>query len=296
MSSSKHIKSILQEWNLAPKKRFGQNFLIHRSSADRIVEAAGVTKDDIIVEIGVGLGALTIPLAQKAKQVIGLEIDAGIIRFHETRAHFPANVTLMHQDVMKADLKALAKDCGENLKIVANLPYSLSNPLLFKLIENSKIMSWAVVMLQKEVGQRIMAEPGTKAYGILSVLIKTCAKVEKLLEIGPGHFHPKPKVDSLVLRIQFKTPPAESSSQPTYDRLLLHKIVNTAFQQRRKTLLNALSSGKKFGIEKDKIEYCLKSAGISPKARGETLTLENFISLTNHISSKIHSDLRRDPI
>ena len=287
MPSDVHIKNILRQRNLAPKKRFGQNFLIHQTSAARIVATAAISPTDTILEIGVGLGALTRILANRADHVIGLEVDRGIVSWLEEKGNLPQNVTLLHQDVMKADFNNLANMTGGRLKIVANLPYSLSNPLLFKLIENRSTLEWAVVMLQKEVGERLMAKAGSKAYGILSVLIRTCATVSPLLELGPGHFHPRPKVVSQVLRIVFHPPPASVLGLPDCDQQLLVRIVNAAFQQRRKTLLNALSAGCCSDLSKPVIEGIIKAAAIPPGIRAEQLTVEDYVRLTRSFQEKL---------
>jgi 16S rRNA (adenine1518-N6/adenine1519-N6)-dimethyltransferase len=287
MPSDSSIKNILQERNLSPKKRFGQNFLVHQQSAERIVTAAEVVSTDTILEIGVGLGALTRILAKQADRVFGLEVDKGIVRWLEEKGNLPPNVTLLHQDVMKADFHDIAAMAGGPLKIVANLPYYLSNPLLFKLIDNRNILEWAVIMLQKEVGERLMAEVGTKAYGILSVLIKTCATVSPLLELGPGHFHPRPKVDSLVLRLDFTAQSAQADRLGEYDHNLLNRIVNAAFQQRRKTLLNALSAGSRFNLTKLETERVIRAAAISPTIRAEQLSVDDYLRLTHCFQDKL---------
>ena len=287
MPSDANIKNILRQRNLAPKKRFGQNFLIHQTSAARIVATAAISPTDTILEIGVGLGALTRILANRADHVIGLEVDRGIVSWLEEKGNLPQNVTLLHRDVMKADFNDLANMTGGRLKIVANLPYSLSNPLLFKLIENRSTLEWAVVMLQKEVGERLMAKVGSKAYGILSVLIRTCATVSPLLELGPGHFHPRPKVVSQVLRIVFHPPPASVLGLPDCDQQLLVRIVNAAFQQRRKTLLNALSAGCCSDLSKPVIEGIIKAAAIPPGIRAEQLTVEDYVRLTRSFQEKL---------
>jgi 16S rRNA (adenine1518-N6/adenine1519-N6)-dimethyltransferase len=279
MPSDANIKNLLQARNLTPKKRFGQNFLVHQQSAERIVTAAGIVSTDTILEIGVGLGALTRILAKQAARVIGLEVDSGIVRWLEEQGNLPPNVTLLHQDVMKADFQEIAALAGGRMKIVANLPYSLSNPLLFKMIDNRVVLDWAVIMLQKEVGVRLMAEVGTKAYGILSVLVRTCATVSPLLELGPGHFHPRPKVDSLVLRIDFTGPAAHTDTLGEYDYRLLKQIVNAAFQQRRKTLLNALSAGRSFNLTKLETERIIRTADISPTIRAERLSVGDYVRL-----------------
>lgn len=286
MPPDNKIKHTLKEWELAPKKRFGQNFLIHSHSASRIVAAAAITGEDTILEIGVGFGALTGPLAARAKEIIGLEIDAGIIRWHETEGRLPENVSLIHQDVLKFDFRRLAAELGKKLKIVANLPYSISNPFLFKLLENHDVVEWSVLMLQKEVGERLLAPKGCKAYGVLSILVKACADVTPLLKLGPAHFHPRPKVDSLVLRIRFDPVPDFVKGLPRHNKKLLRKLVNAAFQQRRKTLLNALSSKNLFGLDRQETKQLLEKKGISPLTRGEELSVEEFVRLAVAFNAK----------
>ena len=288
MSTAHNTKASLEKHQLAPKKRFGQNFLVHERTAEAIVHAGRITNDDIIMEVGVGLGALTRPLARAAKQVIGLEIDSGIIRFHQEEKDLPENVTLIHQDVLKADFNALSELCQGPIKIMANLPYSISNPFLFKLIENKEKMAWATIMLQKEVADRLTALPGTKQYGVPTVLLSACATITRLLTLKPAEFHPRPKIDSVVVRIDFDLQADRIKTLPPYDRLLLHRLVRGAFSQRRKTLLNTLSSAKILPLvaelEKAEIkqltEAAIRRAGIAPTARAEDLTLEDFIQLT----------------
>ncbi|MFH1215986.1 MAG: 16S rRNA (adenine(1518)-N(6)/adenine(1519)-N(6))-dimethyltransferase RsmA [Pseudomonadota bacterium] len=277
------IKQILKNEKLAPSKKLGQNFLVHRQTAERIVDLSGVTKNDTVVELGVGLGSLTGPLSQKAHHVIGIEIDSGIIEWQQTEGNLADNVTLIHQDLLKADFGELAVQCGGRLKIVANLPYSISNPLLFKLLDNYHSMAWAVLMLQKEVAMRLIASPGTKEYGIISVLMAGAAGVKKLLDVGPGQFHPRPKVDSVVVKITFDPVPQRVLSLPPHDKKLLRKIVKTAFQQRRKTLLNALSASPLPGQNKQTIQLALNRAEIEPSIRAEKLTIEQYVTLTQEM-------------
>jgi 16S rRNA (adenine1518-N6/adenine1519-N6)-dimethyltransferase len=272
------IKNILRENELAPKKKLGQNFLVHQATSERIVELAGVTSKDTIFEIGVGLGSLTLPLARRAGRVIGIEVDAGIIRYHQEHHVLPANTTLVHQDILKTDFSRLAADSNGPLKIIANLPYSISNPLLFKLLDHRHEMAWAVLMLQKEVGMRLCAAPGTKEYGILSVLFAGCATVRDLLHVSPEQFHPRPKVDSVVVKIDFHPP-----VQVDYDNDLLVKVVKSGFQKRRKTLLNCLSSSFLLTLTKQQAAQALTEAGLSLQARGETLTIDDYIRLTRII-------------
>jgi 16S rRNA (adenine1518-N6/adenine1519-N6)-dimethyltransferase len=280
MLPEKKIKEIMKEQRLAPKKKFGQNFLINRNVSEKIVGLADIKPDDTIIEIGVGFGALTCHLAGICKKVIGLEIDAGIIRYHRQEGCLPENVLLMHQDILQADLAALAAEAGRRIKIIANLPYSISNPLLFKLAMNKEKMAWAILMLQKEVAKRLTAEVGTKDYGILTVRMAACASVTKLLDLGPQHFHPRPKVDSQVVKITFFPEPERVASLPEYDQELFKIIVNAAFQQRRKTLINALSAALPWA-DKKTLEAPLEKMGLDNRIRGERLKVEDFVALTN---------------
>ena len=285
MNNALSIKKILSERQLAPSKKLGQNFLVHRQTAEHIVELSGVTQDDSVLELGVGLGSLTIPLAERVKQVIGLELDAGIIAYHQEHQSLPANVTLIHQDLLKADFGELAARTNGPLKILANLPYSISNLLLFKLVENHESLDRAVLMLQKEVGQRLTAKVGSKEYGVLSVLLAGCASVKTIMQVGPEQFHPRPKVDSVVVRITFQPVPERVAQLPAHDRQLLRRIVNAAFGQRRKTLRNSLSAGMINGLSRERLSALLHQAGINPETRAERLTIEDFVCLTNAVSA-----------
>lgn len=281
MLSEKKIKTLLLEQKLAPRKRLGQNFLINKNVASKIVNLAGIQPNDTIIELGVGFGALTKYLAEISSRVVGLEIDSGIVRYHKEEGGLPANVILKHQNILTADFAELAAESGGRLKIIANLPYSISNPLLFKLIDNSNIIEWAVLMLQKEVAERLTAKSGTKDYGVLTVRMAVCASVKKLLELGPQHFHPRPRVESQVVKIQFYPKPERAASLPEFDHILFKKVVNAAFQQRRKTLVNALAASNQFNADKPALKNTLVKLEIDPRIRGEKLSVENFVALTN---------------
>ncbi len=270
------IKKILKSNELAPSKKRGQNFLVHQSTSERIVQLAGVTADDSIIELGVGLGSLSIPIAAAAHDVTGIEIDKGIIEFHRKNNILPDNFTIIHQDLLTLDFATLAEKTGGPLKIMANLPYSISNPLLFKLLEEPNHLDWAVLMLQKEVGDRIASPAGSKVYGILSVLFSGVAKVTRLMKVGPEQFHPRPKVDSVIVKIDFI-----DQNLPDYNSGLLTKIVKAGFQKRRKTLLNSLSSASSFLMDKDTVKECLSRANVQPSVRPEKLTIHEFIAITN---------------
>ena len=272
-------RKLLKRQDLAPNKKLGQNFLVHERTPKRIVDLAGLHPEDRVVEVGVGLGALTRPLAAAAAKVIGLEADSGIIRLHRQQQDLPANVELIHADVLKVDFASLIEP-GERLKIVANLPYSISTPFLFRLIDHAHLMYFAVVMLQKEVARRLMASPGCKEYGEATVLLAACAEIKPLLAVNPAEFHPRPKVDSLVVRISFHPQPKRVQALGNFDRTLFSRVVHAAFGQRRKTLLNGLDSA---GLVPDKkrLTQCIEAAGIAPSVRAETLTLEDFVRLSH---------------
>jgi len=281
---SQKIRSLLKNQGLAPTKKLGQNFLVHRHTAERIVELAGITRQDTVLEIGVGLGALTIPLAEAAGRVIGLEADSGMIRLHKEQSILPENVTLLHQDVLKADFKALANQCGNRLKIIANLPYSISSPFLFKLIKHHNLLDFAVVMLQKEVALRLLAKPGSKEYGGPTVLMASCAEVGMLMQVKPEEFHPRPKVDSAVIRLSFQPQPEQVRKIGPVDYPLLNKVVNGAFGQRRKTMLNALSATGL--LPKPLLAECIAEAGLPSMIRAERLSLEDFVQLSRAIKQR----------
>lgn len=277
-----NVRQILADHRLAPNKQLGQNFLIQPRISEQIVELAGISPSDTVVELGVGLGALTTPLAARAGRVIGLELDAGIVKYHQEALDLPANVQLIHQDLLKADFSAMAAQQGQKLKIIANLPYSVTNPLLFKLLEYHRDLEWAVLMIQKEVAERLTAKPNGKEYGVLTVLLGTCATVERLLMVGPGNFYPRPKVDSVVIRIRFNVPEAAGAGTAA-DLTLMRRVVDAAFGQRRKTLLNSLSSGKLPGLGRAEAAQALEAAAISPSLRAENLTTADYLRLTGII-------------
>lgn len=280
MPTRSTIKTILKDQQLAPKKRFGQNFLVNEQVVESILNRAAPDKEDTIIEFGVGLGSLTIPLARRVKRVIGIEIDSGIVQWHEEQGTLPDNVSLIHEDLLKTDLGRLATEIGGPLKIIANLPYSISNPVLFKLIENKEHLASAVIMLQKEVADRLCAQPRTKEYGVLSVLLGACATIEPLLKIGPEHFHPRPKVDSMVIRITFQKKPFPAGTEGTWSSALLKSLVKAAFQQRRKTIVNALASVAVGTSDKEIISQHLQRAGIAPTRRPDQLSVQEYIALS----------------
>ena len=276
-------RKFLQQYGLAPSKKLGQNFLINPNTAKRIVSLGGFSPTDHVVEVGVGFGALTSFIAESVARVSGIEIDRGLIRFHEKENDLPANVELIHGDILKSDFKILSEQCGGMLKIIANLPYSISNPFIFKLIENKDYINQVTVMLQKEVAERLTALPGTKAYGIPTVLLGCCAVVEKKLTLKPAEFYPRPKIDSEIISISF----VQDNSFIFFREFQI--IVRAAFANRRKTLLNNLATIQPLGNLislgkpgiKEIVSKVITGAGLKPTARAETLTIDEFKALAS---------------
>jgi len=277
-------RNILNRQKLAPQKKLGQNFLVHSHTAERIVQKAAIKKNDIVTEVGVGLGALTRPLAAAAQQVIGIETDSGIIRLHREQQDLPTNVILRHQDILQVDFKQLAAESGGRIFFIANLPYSISTPFLFKLINHAHLIQRAVIMLQQEVAQRLAAQPGTKEYGVPTVLLASCADIKMVMRVKPEEFHPRPRVDSAVVELSFFPVPDRVEKLDKFCANTLRKVVSTAFGKRRKTLINALQSGD-FSLTKMQLHELLATCNISPSIRAERLELQDFIRLTNGIEN-----------
>lgn len=284
-----NTRDILAGYGLAPSKKRGQNFLKHRSTAVRIVAKAEFTKEDHILEVGVGLGALTLCLAEQVAQVTGIEIDRGIVAYLQQTDKLPDNVTLLHEDVLKSDFKSLHQKIGKPLKIISNLPYSISNPFIFKLIDNRTLIERVVILLQKEMAQRLTAAPNTKEYGIPSVLLQSCAEVRQLMEVEAAEFHPRPKVDSLLIEIRF------DSGKISDDQFkALRDTVRAAFSSRRKTLSNNLTASLPNDLcgttdksrKREFVLASLQAAGLKPDIRAENITVEQFRLLARHLQDR----------
>ncbi|MHC1744105.1 MAG: 16S rRNA (adenine(1518)-N(6)/adenine(1519)-N(6))-dimethyltransferase RsmA [Syntrophobacteraceae bacterium] len=267
-------RQYFQSTQQRPRKRFGQHFLSQPGTAERIVDAAGLGPEDVVVEVGPGLGALTRFLVPRVKELHLVELDRDLAEYLTVQlGESSPHVTVHQRDVLLFELAELQQSLGTPLVVVGNLPYNISSPLVFRLLEALGAVDRAVFMVQKEVGDRLAAAPGSKDYGVLSVLLGVYAHVRPLFTVGPGQFYPPPKVDSLVLKIAFRTDPLASPSELGSIR----SLVNAAFQQRRKTIANALKPLVKGS--KELIDGILIEAGIDPMRRPETLSPEQYVRI-----------------
>ncbi|MFH2012941.1 MAG: 16S rRNA (adenine(1518)-N(6)/adenine(1519)-N(6))-dimethyltransferase RsmA [Pseudomonadota bacterium] len=270
----------LKKYKVRPNKRLGQNFLVDENVVDEIIDLYDLKKDEVIVEIGAGLGALTTRLAARVKKVLAVEIDKDLVTLLKNSIIKDKNVEVINQDILNLDFLKIAKLYGDKLKVLGNIPYSISVPLLFKLLENKNSLSVAILMFQNEVADRIVANPGTKDYGVLSVFSQISASVSKELLISKDSFYPQPKVDSAVVKFIF----SEFFSVGIKDEEIFKTLVRAAFAQRRKTLKNTLKNTLNLDILFDDVLNAMNTCGIDPKRRGETLKLEEFKDLANYLT------------
>lgn len=275
ISSPSQIKEIMSAHGLTFHKGLGQNFLFDAHFLDQIVSSAELTKEDTVLEIGPGLGVLTTRMAEKAKKVIAVEIDSGIVPVLENLTRDFGNVKIINKDILKTNLDEILPK-GEKVKVVANLPYYITSPIIMKLLEECKNLYCIVIMIQKEVADRIVSVPGTKDYSALSVAVQYYSNPEKRVIVPAGAFIPPPKVDSAVLRLNIPDEPKFSpDSEKTFFR-----TVRAAFGQRRKTLANGLATGfPEFG--KARIKEIIAELGFPETVRGETLSIQDFIKISN---------------
>ncbi|GAE90085.1 16S rRNA (adenine(1518)-N(6)/adenine(1519)-N(6))-dimethyltransferase RsmA [Acetivibrio straminisolvens] len=273
-----NTKKLIQKYNLRLTKSLGQNFLIDDNVVKRIVDAAQITENDMVIEIGPGVGSMTVELAQRAGKVIAVEIDKKLIpALQENLGEF-SNVNIINKDIMDVNINEL-RDSGQfgNIKVVANLPYYITTPIIMKLLEEENDIGLMVFMVQKEVAQRMTAAPGKKDYGALSVAVQYYTKPEKAFDVPPHCFIPQPEVDSTVIKLNVnETPPVK-----LMDKDFFFMVVKAAFGQRRKTLVNALYNFKGFQKTKEEIKEILNQLGIDENARGETLSISQFAELSN---------------
>ena len=277
----KNTIEIIQKHNFVFRKQFGQNFLIDPRVLERIVESSGVGPEDCVLEIGPGIGTMTRKLAEYAKKVIAVEIDANLIPIlQETLADLP-NVELIHNDIMKVDIRKLCEEQNEGkpIHVVANLPYYITTPIIMGLFESGVPLRNVTVMVRKEVADRMQAGPGTKDYGALSLAVQYYSKAEIVANVPANCFMPRPKVGSAVIRLsRFEDAPVQVA-----DSSLMFRIIRAAFGQRRKTLSNALSGAPDLGLTKQQAQEAIEAAGFSPTIRGEALTLKEFAKLADTV-------------
>jgi len=269
------IKQELREYGFFPKKKLGQHFLIDRNILNKVIRTAEVGKEDVVMEVGPGLGEMTLALARSAKRVIAVEIDARLAEILKKKLADCTNVEVVQSDILKVDFKHLFKKEGHPVKVVANLPYQITTPLLFRFIEAREVFSTFTLMLQKEVAQRMAASPGGKEYGRLSVLLQMFLDLSVCFFIPPSGFFPHPKVESAVVKMVWKEEPVVNLR----DEEWFKKVVKACFGYRRKTLVNALKHSELPLPES--IESRMEKIEIDPRRRPETLTIEEFVRLAD---------------
>ena len=278
---------VIKKYGFSFQKKYGQNFLIDANILEKIIASAEITKEDCVIEIGPGIGTMTQYLAENAREVVAVEIDKNLIPILEETLKEYENVSILNEDILKVDLNRLVKEKndGRPIKVVANLPYYITTPIIMGLFESHVPLSSITIMVQKEVADRMQVGPGTKDYGALSLAVQYYAKPEIMLNVPPACFMPRPNVGSAVIRLtRFEEPPAK-----TQDERKMFSIIRAAFNQRRKTLANALTNGLAYTNEEGKVihvsrkEVCeaLEKMGLSQTIRGEALSLEQFARLSD---------------
>ena len=282
LSNPQKTIEVLQKYNFTFQKKFGQNFLIDPHVLDKIIAAAEITKDDFVLEIGPGIGTLTQYLAEAAREVVAVEIDSTLIPILEDTLSAYDNVSVINEDVLKVDLRKLAEERngGKPIKVVANLPYYITTPIIMSLFESHVPLKSLTVMVQKEVALRMQAGPGTKDYGALSLAVQYYASPYLAANVPPNCFMPRPNVGSAVIRLtRFGETPVQVK-----DEKLLFRLIRASFNQRRKTLQNGLVNSQELDFTKEQVAAAIATLGVSPSVRGEALTLEQFAALANALS------------
>ena len=283
LSNPTNTLAVINKHEFAFQKKFGQNFLIDEGIVNKIVREAGVTKDDFVLEIGPGIGTMTQLLCEQAGGVAAVEIDTNLIPIlKETLAEYD-NVTIINEDILKVDIKKLAdeKNGGKPIKVVANLPYYITTPIIMGLFESNVPIDSITVMVQKEVADRMQVGPGTKDYGALSLAVQYYSKPQVVINVPPECFIPRPNVGSAVIRLtRYKEPPVKVK-----DEKLMFKLIRASFNQRRKTLANGLNNSPEINFSKEEITAAIESLHKGPSIRGEALTLSEFAALSDYFSN-----------
>ena len=271
--------AVLQKYHFNFQKKFGQNFLIDPNVLERIMDAAEITGEDCVLEIGPGIGTMTQYLCERARHVISVEIDKNLIPILEATLAAYDNKTIINEDILKVDMNRLAEEYngGKPMKVVANLPYYITTPIIMGLFENKVPLKSITIMVQKEVADRMQEEPGTKDYGALSLAVQYYARPEIVANVPPNCFIPRPNVGSAVIRLtRYEVPPVTVK-----DEKKMFELIRASFNQRRKTLVNGLGNARNLNLSKDRITKALEEMGLSPMVRGETLSLEQFARLSD---------------
>ena len=282
LSDPKKTIEVIQKYQFAFQKRFGQNFLIDAHVLEKIVSAAGITKDDCVLEIGPGIGTMTQYLAESAGQVVAVEIDTNLLPILADTLKDYSNVKVINQDILKVDINELVKEYnnGRPIKVVANLPYYITTPIIMGLFESNVPIDNITVMVQKEVADRMQVGPGSKDYGALSLAVQYYASPYIVANVPPNCFIPRPNVGSAVIRLtRYQEPPVQVK-----DPKLMFKLIRASFNQRRKTLQNGLNNSPEISFSKEEITKAIESLGVSPSVRGEALNLEQFAQLANYLA------------
>lgn len=272
-----NTNEILSKYGIRLTKTLGQNFLTDANILRKITEAGELTPEDLVIEVGPGIGALTVSLAQQAGRVVAIEIDKNLIpALNETTGHIP-NISVICQDILKVDIGDVIQGWKGPVKVISNLPYYVTTPVVMMFLESDYPIERMVLMVQKEVAQRMAAKPGTKDYGALSVGVQVAGTPKVLFQVSKNCFIPKPEVDSAVVRIVLNSQLLEK----IHDRAVFFNCVRAAFSQRRKTLLNALSGAPNWRLEKEDVKRLISVMGLKETVRGEELSVEQFIALAN---------------
>ena len=275
--------AVLNRYGFSFQKKFGQNFLIDENVVEKIVRDAGVTKDDFVLEIGPGIGTMTLILCENAREVVAVEIDDKLIPIlMEDTLSWYDNVTVIHEDILKLDIVKLAneRNGGKPIKVVANLPYYITTPIIMGLFESHVPLDSITIMVQKEVADRMQVGPGTKDYGALSLAVQYYAKPQILLNVPASCFMPRPNVDSAVIQLtRYEKPPVEVA-----DEHLMFRLIRASFNQRRKTMTNSVGNSPELSVSKEQMAAALEKCGLSATVRGEALTLAQFAELANVLS------------
>ena len=283
LSNPQKTIEVIQKYQFDFQKKFGQNFLIDGRVLEKIMDAADITKEDFVLEIGPGIGTMTQYLAERAREVLAVEIDKNLIPIlAETLSEYE-NVDILNADILKTDLNKIAeeKNGGHPIKVVANLPYYITTPIIMGLFESHVPVASITVMVQKEVADRMQTGPGSKDYGALSLAVQYYARPEIVANVPPNCFMPRPKVGSAVICLRkHEAPPVQVE-----DEKLMFRLIRASFNQRRKTLVNSLKNSAELSYSKDQIEKCMEKCGFSMTVRGEALTLKQFADLANAFSS-----------